>query len=61
MQNGFLAAVVEDCCADEPNAHRQTLDRYTFIFERTTLGLICRHHSEWLEALQKLDALKAKT
>lgn len=22
MQKGFLAAVVEDCCADEPNAHR---------------------------------------
>ena len=32
MQKGFLAAVVEDCCADEPNAHQQTLDRYTFIF-----------------------------
>jgi len=26
-QNGFLTAVVEDCCADEPSAHQQTLDR----------------------------------
>ena len=58
MQKDFLAAVVEDCCADEPNAHRQTLDRYTFIFERTTVGLIAGHHSEWLAALKKLDELK---
>jgi nicotinamidase-related amidase len=59
MQKGLLAAVVEDCCADEPNAHQQTLDRYTFIFERTTVGLIAGHHSEWLAALKKLDELKA--
>jgi ureidoacrylate peracid hydrolase len=60
MQQGFLAAVVEDCCADEPNAHQQTLDRYTFIFERTTVGLITSRHSEWLAALKKLDELKAR-
>jgi nicotinamidase-related amidase len=60
MQKGFLAAVVEDCCADEPNAHRQTLDRYTFIFERTTVGLIASHHSEWLAALKKLDEIRAR-
>jgi len=59
MQKGFLAAVVEDCCADEPNAHRQTLDRYTFIFERTTVGSIVSHHAEWLAALNKLNELKA--
>jgi ureidoacrylate peracid hydrolase len=59
MQKGFLAAVVEDCCADEPNAHRQTLDRYTFIFERTKVGLIARRHAEWVTALKKLDELKA--
>jgi hypothetical protein len=59
MQKGFLAVVVEDCCADEPNAHKQTLDRYTFIFERTTVGLIARRHAEWLAALKKLDELKA--
>jgi len=58
MQKGFLAAVVEDCCADEPNAHRHTLDWYTFVFERTTVGSIAGHHSEWLAALQKLDELE---
>jgi nicotinamidase-related amidase len=57
MQKGFLAAIVEDCCADEPNAHQQTLDRYTFIFERTTVGAITSRHSEWLAALRKLDEL----
>jgi nicotinamidase-related amidase len=59
MQKGFLVAVVEDCCADEPNAHKQTLDRYRFIFERTTVGSITSHHSEWLAALERLDELKA--
>jgi nicotinamidase-related amidase len=59
MQKGFLAAVVEDCCADEPGAHKQTIDRYTFIFERTTVEQITGHHSEWLAAIKKLDALKA--
>lgn len=58
MQKGFLAAVVEDCCADEPHVHQQTLERYTFIFERTTVGMITRRHAEWLAALKKLEALK---
>jgi nicotinamidase-related amidase len=26
-QRAFLAAVVEDCCADQPEAQAQTLDR----------------------------------
>jgi nicotinamidase-related amidase len=55
MQNGFLGAVVEDCCADEPERHKQTLDWYTFIFERVTVGQIASRHSEWLAALMKLD------
>jgi len=59
MQQGFLVAVVEDCCADEPNAHRQTLDRYTFVFERTPVELIASHHAEWVAALGKLDQLRA--
>jgi nicotinamidase-related amidase len=54
MQNGFLAAVVEDCCADEPDRHKQTLDWYTFIFERITVSQIANRHSEWLAELHKL-------
>ena len=59
MQKGFLVAVVEDCCADELEAHQHTLDHYTFIFERTAVGLIRSHHAEWMAALEQLDAVKA--
>ncbi len=58
-QNGFLAAVVEDCCADQPDAHEQTLDRYRFIFDRTTVDLIPDQYPEWLAALNKLDELES--
>ena len=53
-QLGFLTAVVEDCCADERFAHEHTLDRYQFIFDRTTTDAICKDHSQWLAALEKL-------
>ena len=54
-QLGFLVAVVEDCCADEPFIHEQTLERYQFIFDRTTTGAICQDHPRWVAALGKLD------
>ncbi len=60
-QSGFLTVVVEDCCADEPSAHQQTLDRYRFIFDRTTLDAIPKHHTEWLADLEKLDKLQSKS
>jgi nicotinamidase-related amidase len=53
-QKGFLTAVVEDCCADEPSAHEQTLDRYRFIFDRTAVNLIPDHYHEWVAALEEL-------
>jgi len=56
VQHGFLAAVVDDCCADDhPEAHEHTLNRYPFIFECTTVDLIPGHYSEWLSALRQLD------
>lgn len=54
-QLGFLVAVVEDCCADEPFIHEQTLERYQFIFDRTTSDAIYKDQTEWLAALKKLD------
>ena len=60
-QSGFLAAVIDDCCADEPLAHQQTLDRYQFIFDRTTVETIPDRHGEWLAELEKLDELRAGT
>ena len=54
-QTGFLTAVVEDCCADEPSAHQQTLDRYRFIFDTTNVDLIPDRYPDWLAALNKLS------
>ena len=59
MQHGFLTAVVEDCCADQPQAHEQALETYQFMFERTTVDLIPTRHSEWLADLKSLDELPA--
>jgi nicotinamidase-related amidase len=59
-QRGFLAAVVEDCCADEPAAHEQTLDRYQFIFDRTTVDRILDCYAGWHVALEELDELEAE-
>jgi nicotinamidase-related amidase len=58
-QRGFLVAVVQDCCADEPSAHEQTLDRYQFIFDRTVVERIPDCYVEWRAALDRLDDLKA--
>ena len=54
-QLGFLAAVVEDCCADSPEEHERTLDEYQFMFDRTTTDAIPEQHSNWLAALAELD------
>ncbi len=54
-QLGFLAVVVEDCCADSPEKHKHTLDEYQFMFERTTTDAIPEQHSKWLAALAELD------
>jgi nicotinamidase-related amidase len=47
-QRGYLVTVVEDCCADAPEAHAHTLDRYPFIFSRTTSDKLVTARDEWL-------------
>ena len=56
-QSGFLAAVVEDCCADHPERHEQTLETYQFIFGRTRVDLLPEHYLEWSADLRKLEKL----
>ena len=57
-QRGFLTAIVDDCCADRPEAHQQTLDRYRgLIFRRTTVDTLLEDHPAWWSSLEKLDAL----
>ena len=56
-QSGFLAAIVEDCAADLPDAHQQTLDNYRFAFDRTTVKAISEQYGEWSAMLGKLAAM----
>lgn len=53
-QRGYLVGMVEDCCADEPEAHEHTLERYPFIFYRTTVEQISTDREKWLADLNKL-------
>jgi len=56
-QQGFLVALVEDCCADEPAAHEHTLNRYRFIFDRVAVDQIVDSHHEWIAALGHLETI----
>ena len=57
-QLGFLAAVIEDCCAARPVQHAQALDTYGFIFDRVTLDGIPDRYVEWMADLEKLHSTK---
>ena len=37
-QRGYLVSVIEDCCADKPEAHVHTLERYPVRFRRDCNG-----------------------
>jgi nicotinamidase-related amidase len=52
-QSGLLVAVVEDCCADHPQRHEQTLETYQFIFGRTRVDLLSEQYPEWLAVIHK--------
>ncbi len=54
MQNGFLTAIVEDCCADEPSRHAYTLDSYQYIFARTGVSLLASQNKLWIDQLNQL-------
>lgn len=53
-QRGYLVGIVEDCCADSPEAHNHTLQRYPFIFDRTSVDQLTADHGKWLEDLDRL-------
>ena len=55
VQRGFLAAVIEDCCADDSDRHKGALDGYPFIFDRTRLKSLETDRDRWMESLNKLD------
>lgn len=53
-QRGYLVALVEDCCADIPSAHAHTVERYPFVFSRTTSKRITADRADWLAELAAL-------
>lgn len=53
-QRGYLVGIVEDCCADSPEAHNHTLQRYPFIFDRTSVDQVTADHEKWLADLDRL-------
>jgi len=57
MQNGFMATVIEDCCADEPAAHAWALDHYPFIFERARFEDLDEHRARWVRELDELTRM----
>jgi nicotinamidase-related amidase len=55
MQRGYLTAIVEDCCADEPAAHEHTLDRYSFMFEKIAVDELTVQHRRWQQMIDQLE------
>ena len=53
-QRGYLVGVVEDCCADRPEAHEQVLQGYPFIFDRVSVNQISSCHDMWLADIEKI-------
>ena len=53
-QSGYLVGIVEDCCADSPEAHEHTLQHYPFIFDRVSVNQIKHCHEMWLADIEQL-------
>lgn len=52
-QRGYLVSLVEDCCADDPQAHAHTMQHYPFIFDRTAVAQIPADRDRWLAELRR--------
>jgi nicotinamidase-related amidase len=53
-QRGYLVAMVEDCCADSPEAHAHVLKGYPFIFDPVSVDQIKECHAMWQADIEKL-------
>ncbi len=54
-QRGYLVGLVEDCCADSPEAHDHILRGYPFIFDPISVDQITGCHEMWLADLDHLQ------
>ena len=55
-QRGYLVSVVEDCCADKSEAHEHALQRYPFIFDRSTVSTLPQNYAKWRADLESASA-----
>ena len=55
-ENGYLAAVIEDCCADN-RVNEATLKEYPFAIERVNHRQLGRRHPVWLSQLAQVTSL----
>lgn len=54
-QHGFLTIVLEDCCADYPDAHAMVLRRYDgFLLEFIRWRQLSEGYSKWIDQIQQL-------
>jgi len=58
-QLGFLSAVINDCCADEPLIHNTILERYQFVFDQIKSDEILNLVPGWNETMRDLAMLQA--
>ena len=56
-QLGFLVAVVGDCCADDPDKHRQVLNGFSFGFETTSVDQIKDSNARWNDQIKELGVI----
>ncbi|MHC5036689.1 MAG: cysteine hydrolase family protein [Planctomycetota bacterium] len=57
-QRGFLCALVEDACADNPPAHAFTLENFEGLtFERVLHDRIPERHAGWMKNLKRLETV----
>ena len=58
-QQGFLTAVIDDCCGDRPEAHEQALQRYRgLVFRSTTVGNLLDDYAAWSADLARIAAME---
>lgn len=53
-QRGYLVGIVEECCADSPEAHEQTIQGYPFVFDRISIEQILACHDTWRADINNL-------
>jgi len=60
FQRGYLTALIEDCCADYPEAHSIVLDRFRGFFDIVSHHQLTESHSRWNSQISQLENHKIR-